>query len=1031
VDAFESRVTRNAVDEQTGPISPQGSPDDQTRPAEPPTDFGSPYPTEPSPREQKRRPASGPDSMATSATPAPATWQRMSLPESTPETVGPYRVVAELGRGGMGSVLLGVRSDDPFQKRVAIKLIKRGMDSGEILRRFELERQVLSSLNHPNVARVLDAGMSEDGRSYFVMEFVAGLPIDRFCENNNLSVPERLNLFCKVCSAVHYAHRNLIVHRDIKPGNIMVGDDGEPKLLDFGIAKILDPEVGRQFIITAPEQRLMTPEYASPEQVTGDRVGTSSDVYSLGVLLYELLTGRRPYHFKTRLHAEIVRIISEVEPERPSTAVSKAGTIIRYDGTTELIKPEDVAKHCEGAPQRLRRRLSGDVDNIVLMAMRKDPLRRYQSAEQLAADIQRHLHDEPVIARPETLGYVAGKFVRRNAWAVGAVAAIITLLAGGVVGTSLLYREAERQRADAVTQRGLADVAKGEAERTGEKFRTRSAAYRDGVLAHLSKSRDVIRKQEGATAVRKLMTQAAIALADELRKDIGDDEQLQRGLAEHYSALAEISGGRRSANEADRDEALQLQRKAIALLEPLLNANAADPTLQLEMASAQMRLADILSLRADGASDAEQAITRALSLAEPLIGSVGGPPSEHRERATRITLQTLHVRGDLHVLAKDNDAALTEYQRSLDLATSLAGAEPDRASETIRRDLSVALGKVGDVLRKAGRRAEARPMIARAIAIREVLKGEDEGTARSRRDLAVMRERLAQLMLDEKDPAATAQFELARAEYRQLLKGDPNDARVLTDLQRSTGRLIGMARDSGDINAAVSRADDLLAAADEVLTLNPTSLKARAVRGNALEALGEVDRSRKDWAAATKHYDGAVREYQAVAAGDANMIEGASGLARATLRLAYATHRADSRLAAASGYMNAATLYEKLASGKPLGAEDRAYHVFALRAGATAAADTNHGALAQRLAERAIAVSGERSAETLVAMARGLEMQGKVEEAAGVAKEAQAALATIASPDDDDRALAAEVNGVLERFAKSRPPAGTPTIGGM
>jgi len=1005
------------VDEPTGPISP----DPRTKPAEPRTDFGDPLSTDAADKSRGDGAGSpGPESSITAPTPAPATWHNPSVPESTPESVGPYRVIAELGRGGMGSVLLGVRVDDPFNKRVAIKLIKRGMDSGEILRRFELERQVLSSLNHPNVARVLDAGMTEDGRSYFVMEFVAGLPIDRYCDNNSLSVPERLALFCKVCSAVHYAHRNLIVHRDIKPGNIMVGDDGEPKLLDFGIAKILDPEVGRQFIMTAPEQRLMTPEYASPEQVTGDRVGTSSDVYSLGVLLYELLTGRRPYHFKTRLHAEIVRIISEVEPDRPSTAVSKAETVVRHDGTTEVIKPEEMAKTREGATHRLSRRLSGDVDNIVLMAMRKDPLRRYQSAEQLAADIQRHLKDEPVIARPETLGYIAGKFLRRNAMGVGAVAAIIALLAGGVVATSLLYREAD-------TQRGIADSARKEALETSKLFQARSTAYRNGVVAHLVQARNEIRKQEGATAVRKLMIQTALNLANELQQDIKNDDQLNASIAEHYQALAEVLGGRRSANESDRDEALQVQRKAVALLEPLAAKSPNDKWSQQRLADAHLRLADILYLRPDGEVDGQKAIAKAIDLATPLTQD-----EKMCFPATRVLLQAIQVRGDFHLLAKRNEQALADFKQSLDLVNSLiAGREVANLPELLIRDLSVSLGKIGDVQRRMGAKADARENLTKAVELRELLRGEDESTARSRRDLAVMRERLAQLLADEKDPAALTQLSEAKTAFRDLVRGDPNDARVLTDLQRVTGRLMAMHRESGSVASAYSDADDLLAVAEEVLALNPTSLKARAVRGNALEALGETDRTRKDWAAAVRHYEAAVKDYQTVAATDASGLEASLGLPRATLRLAYATHRNTSRQAAADGYLAAADLYSKLASGRAIGAEDKAYYAFALTSAATAAADKKDGALAQKFAERAITVAGERSPERLTALARGLELQGKAEEAAAVAKEAKTAIGKIANPDDDDRLLAGEVDSILDKFAKSRPLPTAPVPGGM
>ena len=235
--------------------------------------------------------------------------------------VGPYRITGEIGRGGMGAVYLAVRDDEHFQRQVAIKLIKRGMDTDFILRRFRNERQILANLNHPNIARLYSGGTTEDGLPFFVMEYVDGVPIDEYCVAHKLSVAERLKLFRSVCSAVHYAHQSLVVHRDLKPSNILVTADGTPKLLDFGIAKLLHPDLNERTEMTATEFRVMTPEYASPEQVRGLPVTTATDVYSLGVILYELLTGRRPYGLKSRRPDEMVRLICEQEPAKPSNSV--------------------------------------------------------------------------------------------------------------------------------------------------------------------------------------------------------------------------------------------------------------------------------------------------------------------------------------------------------------------------------------------------------------------------------------------------------------------------------------------------------------------------------------------------------------------------------------------------------------------------------------------------------------------------------------------------------------------------------------
>jgi Tol biopolymer transport system component/serine/threonine protein kinase len=369
--------------------------------------------------------------------------------EETPEDregrrVGPYRIVREIGEGGMARVYLGVRADDAFRREVAIKLVKRGMDYEFILRRFRKERQIMATLDHPHIARLLDGGATEDGTPYFVMEYIGGLPIDAHCDTHRLNVRERLELFRTVCSAVECAHERGVVHRDIKPGNILVTPDGAPKLLDFGIAKIVDPDGWTGSIDrTLTVLRLMTPEYASPEQVRGDPVTAATDVYSLGVLLYELLTGHRPYRLRSRAPHEMAQAICEVEPEKPSTAVRRVEEITRpRDGTRATVTPASVGEARRIRPEKLRRTLAGDLDNIVLMAMRKDPARRYASAVEFSEDVRKYLEGRPVRARKDTLAYRGGKFVERNRTALaGAVIAAVALAAA--VGAWTLWGPAD------------------------------------------------------------------------------------------------------------------------------------------------------------------------------------------------------------------------------------------------------------------------------------------------------------------------------------------------------------------------------------------------------------------------------------------------------------------------------------------------------------------------------------------------------------------------------------------------------------
>jgi Tol biopolymer transport system component/tetratricopeptide (TPR) repeat protein/serine/threonine protein kinase len=316
--------------------------------------------------------------------------------------VGAYKIVREIGRGGMGAVYLAVRADSEYQKRVAIKLVKRGMDTDFILRRFRNERQILASLDHTNIARLLDGGTTETGLPYFVMEYIEGQPLYRYCDSEKLTIPERLRLFVQICHAVAYAHHNLVVHRDIKPSNIIICSDGTPKLLDFGIAKLLNPELSPDTITpTATAMRLMTPEYASPEQVRGEQATPASDIYSMGVLLYELLTAHRPYHFPSRSPHEIARVICEEVPEHPSRVISSNEDIIPLDGVLsggETATLEFICKLRGGTLDSVRRELSGDLDNITLKALRKEPGRRYTSVDRLREDILRHLEGRPVSA---------------------------------------------------------------------------------------------------------------------------------------------------------------------------------------------------------------------------------------------------------------------------------------------------------------------------------------------------------------------------------------------------------------------------------------------------------------------------------------------------------------------------------------------------------------------------------------------------------------------------------------------------------
>ena len=534
--------------------------------------------------------------------------------------VGPYRLVRELGRGGMGTVYLAVRSDDEYQKRVAVKVLRRGMDTEAIIRRFRHERQILASLQHPYIATLLDGGTTDGGLPYFAMEYVEGQLISSYCDTRALNTSARLELFRKVCSAVHYAHQNLVIHRDIKPANVIVTSDGTPKLLDFGIAKLLNPELAGQTIApTAAGLHLMTPEYASPEQVRGEPVTTASDIYSLGILLYELITGRRPYRLTSRAPAELVQVICHATPLRPSTAVTatvdagaESTTSPEGDATTVHLTPLPI-NPTPARAERLKRRLAGDLDTIVLKALSKEPDRRYTSVDQFSEDIRRHLVGLPVIARKDTLRYRASKFVQRNRAivAAGAIAFLALIAAVGV--TTWQARVASRQRE--LAEQRFNDVR---------------------VLANtfLFDLHDAIRDLPGSTPARQMLVTRGLEYLDKLAGEAGGAgaglPALRRELANGYVRLGDVQGRPFNPNLGDTSGALASYRKAVALLEADYGINPGDARTRRDLAIAYLRVSSLLSAMGDTKESLDLA-QKALTVLGPLDSGGSAPPEIRRE----------------------------------------------------------------------------------------------------------------------------------------------------------------------------------------------------------------------------------------------------------------------------------------------------------------------------------------------------------------------------------------------------------------
>jgi non-specific serine/threonine protein kinase/serine/threonine-protein kinase len=419
--------------------------------------------------------------------------------------IGPYEIRDAIAEGGMGTVYRAVRAAD-FEKQVALKVVKRGMDTSFILESFRHERQILAAFDHANVARLLDGGATADGRPYLVMEYVDGHPITEYCEKRALTIPERLKLFRTICSAVQYAHSNLVVHRDLKPGNILVTTAGEPKLLDFGIARLLEPDA----CATIPSMRFMTPECASPEQVRGAPITTAADIYALGVLLYQLLAGEPPYRFVTRSPEEVRRLVCETELRKPSTW----------------------------------RPVSADLDNIVFKAMHRDPSRRYASAGQLSEDIERYLTNRPVSARVDTLRYRASKLLARHKATSVAASLLILSLLGGLAAT--------------VWEAHVSFVERRVAE---QRFRDVRAL----ATSNLFELNDALEKLPASAAARHLLIQRAVEYLDKLRGESRDDLQLMHEVALGYERIAGLQGRFTGAGVGNAEASLNSYRKALAI----------------------------------------------------------------------------------------------------------------------------------------------------------------------------------------------------------------------------------------------------------------------------------------------------------------------------------------------------------------------------------------------------------------------------------------------------------------------------------
>ncbi len=673
--------------------------------------------------------------------------------ELTGKRIGRYSITSLIGKGGMGIIYRAVR-DDEFRMEVALKLLKRGTDTEAALSRFRTERHILAALQHPNIARLLDGGATESGLPYFVMEYVDGRPLLEY--SASLSIRQRLELFRTVCAAVQYAHQNLVVHRDLKPGNILVTADGAPKLLDFGIAKLLEPEsAGSNMTLTATGARLLTPDYASPEQVRGEPVTTATDVYSLGVVLYELLTGQRPYEIETCSPGAIERVICQEEPKRPSA---------------------------------LDQHLDRDLDNIVLLALRKEPQRRYASVEQFSEDIRRHLEGRPVRARKDTVGYRANRFIRRNKLGV-AVAAVAVI--GMLTGVMAVNRQARRAEYRFRQVRKLANT----------------------VLFDLNTE---IESLAGSTKARELLVKTSLEYLDSLTAEAGTDPALQLELAAAYEKVGDVLGNPKFSNLGRPAASLESYDKALAIARKL---GSSRPALEI-LARSYSKMGAVQYWGLGRSSEARENLRRAVSIADSIPAKTGEP-------AYRVRAEAYGFLGDIDELL-DTEQASEPLRRSLDIAREWVDAQP---SSEGRYFLAVAMGRWADVLRQTGDLSQALENGLGAIRILEQLLKEQPENAVWGRERGLCWEIMGvvsghpQHFNLEDRKAAAGWFQKFVDVFERLLAADPNNLRARFDLSEATAELAAVHRES-DPNRAGQLYRRSLALSSSFLSANPQDTDA-------------------------------------------------------------------------------------------------------------------------------------------------------------------------------------------------------------
>jgi len=802
-------------------------------------------------------------------------------PEIEGRRIGAYRLIRELGRGGMGAVYLAARDDEQYESDVAIKLVHPGLDTDFILRRFRRERQILASLQHPNIARLFDGGSADDGTPYLVMEYIEGTWITKYAAQKDLTVEARLRLFLPVCAAVEYAHRHFIVHRDLKPGNILIDRNGVPKLLDFGISKLLHSTPADA--ADTQDVGMMTPDYASPEQIIGDPVTLMSDVYSLGTVLYELLSKVRPHRIEqcTPLALERAICLDEITP---------LSAAVRNDPP-------------------LARRLAGDLDNILLRAMQKQPERRYPSVEQLAEDIRRHLDHQPVLARRDSFTYRASKFVRRNR---------VPVALGGMVAVSLITGAGVSIREARIAQQHAQDVRK---LATTFVFDVEQAA----------------RELPGSIAVRQLVTRTGLEYLGNLSRGSANDWDLKRELATAYLRIGEVQGGAETSNLGDPAAALKSYHDAQELLDSVLMHSPGDRQALLDRMTVSHRESD-LHRQMGQLPLATEATQDGLRRAEALLAA--NPADIDAVQYGAVFHLDL---GRLRQLSGDLGRAADEIATGIRLLKQLSAARPEER-ETIS-NIAASQARLGSIQAELGRRQQALDSYRDGVSVLEKQDLNFPNNVHVSRELmlayAHVGDTLGNPAYDnfDNEAGARAAYSKMRDVAKKLHEADSADARATSDYGIALLRL-GIATSMPEKKTLLEQAHGFLEGA---AIRNPKDSPTRFHNAWSEVELGDLSLVTDDRAAAVRYYGMALNTLQTGQAIEPTDSSSQRWFVLAAGKLASELVRSNDRMAALAALEKALQLVERVETAAPQSVTSRS-----VMARAWQMAGTVYAALAER-----------------------------------------------------------------------------------